>query len=208
MTRIVNPNGRARDAEAVAGLARTLTAFYFLRSARLGFREWAESDIDLANALWGDPAVTRLIGGPFTTEQVRQRLSREIETRDACGIQYWLIFLLATGEHVGCCGLRPYKPDRKVYELGFHILRSQWGRGYATEAATAAMGYAFDSMRVAALFAGHNPANEASRRLLLKLGFRFTHTEYYAPTGLEHPSYMVTSDEFFRRDHRATLTRS
>ncbi|HUV51221.1 MAG TPA: GNAT family protein, partial [Anaerolineae bacterium] len=46
------------------------------------------------------------------------------------------------------------------------------------------------------LFAGHNPKNEASRHLLEKLGFRYSHDEYYAPTGLNHPSYMMTADEY------------
>jgi RimJ/RimL family protein N-acetyltransferase len=46
------------------------------------------------------------------------------------------------------------------------------------------------------LFAGHNPKNEASRQLLEKLGFRYTHDEYYAPTGLNHPSYMMTAEEY------------
>lgn len=176
-----------------------MTASYFLRSARLGFREWTESDLELANALWGDPEVTRLIGGPFTGEQVRQRLWREIEAQRALGIQYWPIFQLATDENVGCCGLRPYELDRRIYELGFHILRSQWRKGYAREAAAAAMAYAFDSLKMAGLFAGHHPANQVSRRLLLQLGFRFARTEYYAPTGLDHPSYILTSDEFFHR---------
>lgn len=188
------PHSQARSREP------GMTASYFLRSARLGFREWTESDFGLANALWGDPEVTRLIGGPFSEEHVRQRLSREIETREAHGIQYWPIFLLATDEHVGCCGLRPYQPNRQCYELGFHILKSQWGKRYASEAARAVMGYAFDSLRVAALFAGHHPANEASRRLLQELGFRFTHAEHYPPTGLDHPSYILSSDEFFRRE--------
>jgi len=177
-----------------------LTSAYFLSSSRLGFRAWTESDLQSANALWGDPEVTRLIGGPFSQEQVRQRLYREIETREVHGLQYWPIFLLATDQHIGCCGLRPYQPDRGICELGFHILKSQWGRGYAAEAARAVMALAFDSLKVAALFAGHHPANEASRGLLRKLGFRFTHAEYYAPTGLDHPSYILTSDEFSYRN--------
>ena len=185
-----------------------LMSSYFLRSSRLGFREWAESDFDLANALWGDPEVTRLIGGPFSKEQVRQRLAREIETQNAHGIQYWPIFLLASDVHVGCCGLRPYRLDRGICELGFHILKSQWGGGYAAEAARAAMAHAFDSLQVAALFAGHHPANEASRRLLQRLGFRFTHAEYYVPTGLDHPSYILSSDEFSHRLDPVIHTRS
>jgi RimJ/RimL family protein N-acetyltransferase len=164
---------------------------YFLRTRRLGFRRWSENDFDLAQALWGDPEVTRLIGGPFSSEQVRQRLSREIVSFNEHGIQYWPIFLLATGDHVGCCGLRPYKVEDRVYELGFHVRKAHWRQGYALEAARTVIDYAFAALAATALFAGHNPANEPSRDLLLKLGFQYTHDEYYPPTGLQHPSYLL-----------------
>ena len=158
---------------------------YFLRTRRLGFREWRESDLELALGLWGDPEVTHLIGGPFPAEQVRERLARE----RAGPMQYWPIFLLATGEHIGCCGLRPKQEG--VPELGFHIRRAHWGHGYAKEAARAVIRHAFDHLGARALFAGHNPANAPSRALLGKLGFDYTHDERYAPTGLMHPSYLL-----------------
>jgi RimJ/RimL family protein N-acetyltransferase len=135
--------------------------------------------------------VTRLIGGPFSEAQVRERLAREIATRGEHGMQYWPIFLLATGEHVGCCGLRPYNLAERILELGFHVRKAHWRHGYAEEGARAAIAYAFDSLGASALFAGHNPANASSRRLLAKLGFRYTHDEHYAPTGLDHPSYLL-----------------
>jgi len=122
---------------------------------------------------------------------VCERLAREIATLREHGIQYWPIFLLSTGEHVGCCGLRPYKVAERVHELGFHIRRAHWQQGYAQEAAQAVIAHAFDALGATALFAGHNPANESSRQLLLKLGFQCTHEEYYAPTGLNHPSYLL-----------------
>jgi [ribosomal protein S5]-alanine N-acetyltransferase len=115
------------------------------------------------------------------------------------GVQYWPIFLLATGEHVGCCGLRPYRAEEKIYEVGVHLRRAYWGQGYAGEATRTAMGYAFDTLGATALFAGHNPANEASRRVLQTLAFRYTHDEYYPPTGLDHPSYILTAEEFRRK---------
>lgn len=173
-------------------------AAYFLRSERLGFRPWSEADIELALALWGDPAVTRLIGGPFSPGQVQERLSREIATARSHGVQYWPVFLLATGEHVGCCGLRPYRSEERVYEIGIHLRAVYWGQGYAPEATRAVMAYAFEVLGANALFAGHNPANGASRRILGQLGFRYTHDEFYPPTGLRHPSYLLTAEEFSR----------
>ncbi len=172
---------------------------YFLQSERLGFGVWSENDVTLGLGLWGDAEVTKYIGGPFSEEQVRQRLAREIATYETYAVQYWPLFLRASGEHVGCCGLRPYQPDEKIYEIGFHIRRQHWGQGYASEAARAVMTYAFGVLGANGLFAGHNPANETSRHLLTKLGFRYTHDEYYAPTGLNHPSYLLTAEEFAQK---------
>jgi ribosomal-protein-alanine N-acetyltransferase len=164
---------------------------YFLKSARLGFRCWSEQDLPLAQELWGDPSVTALIGGPFTPEMVRSRLAKEIAHRQASGVQYWPVFLLDDDQHVGCAGLRPYRIEEGVYELGFHLRRVFWGQGLAHEAAQAVIDYAFGTLGAHALFAGHHRANQASRGLLLKLDFIHTHEELYPPTGLMHPSYLL-----------------
>lgn len=161
-------------------------------SDRLGFREWRQGDLPLARALWGNGAVTKFIGGPFSEQQIENRLNKEIETRKNCGMQYWPVFLLENGSYVGCAGLRPYARSPGVFELGIHIRPEFWGRGLAEEAGRAVIDFGFFKLGASALFAGHHPENENSRRLLTKLGFRFTHEELYAPTGCLHPSYLLT----------------
>ncbi len=99
---------------------------------------------------------------------------REIATMESHAVQYWPIFLLGTGEHVGCCGLRPYNLAEGVYEIGVHLRPQRWGQGYATEAGRAVMKNAFDKLNATALFAGHIPKNDDSRHMLGKLGFRYT----------------------------------
>ncbi|HAV24482.1 MAG: hypothetical protein A2X67_13835 [Ignavibacteria bacterium GWA2_55_11] len=169
---------------------------YFLTSPRLGFRHWTEADLEIAMELWGDANVTRLIGGPFTRQQVSERLAIEIRTQDSRGVQYWPMFLLSSGEHVGCCGLRPYPPSPKIFELGFHILQRHWGCGFATESARTIMEFAFMKIGVTSLFAGHHPENDVSRRLLRKLGFQYSHDELYPATGLRHPSYLLLAEHY------------
>jgi [ribosomal protein S5]-alanine N-acetyltransferase len=168
---------------------------YFLTSMRIGFRRWQAVDLPLAMGLWGDPEVTRFIGGPFSAEVVRARLEKEILQMQECGLQYWPFFLLASQEHAGCAGLRPYhcepRSEARILEFGVHVRRAFWAQGLAAEASSAIIDYAFNTLGADALFAGHHPANEASRRLLLKLGFGHTHEELYAPTGLLHPSYLL-----------------
>ena len=164
---------------------------YFLTSTRLGFRSWREQDLPLAMELWGDAEVTAYIGGPFTAEMVRSRLRQEVKQEQETGVQYWPFFLLDGNRHAGCAGLRPYRMEERVYELGIHLRRAYWGQGFAKEAARSVIDYGFGTLGAAALFAGHHPRNEASRRLLLKLGFVYTHEELYTPTGLLHPSYLL-----------------
>jgi RimJ/RimL family protein N-acetyltransferase len=167
---------------------------YFLRSPRLGFRCWRDTDLPLAINLWGDPTVTRYISARgYTLREVQIRLELEIEAQHAHSIQYWPIFLLATDEHVGCCGLRLRESQPEIPELGVHVVSRHWRQGYAFEAASGVIEHAFTVLGVQAIFAGHNPENVASQKLLMKLGFAHTHDEFYAPTGLEHPSYLLTN---------------
>lgn len=165
---------------------------YFLVSDRLGFREWSLDDLALARALWGNAIVTKFLGGPFSEQQIEDRLNKEIETGKNCGIQYWPVFLLENRSHLGCAGLRPYAGSPGVLELGIHIRPEFWRRGLAEEAGRAVIDFGFSKLCASTLFAGHHPENESSRRLLIKLGFRFTHEELYAPTGRQHPSYLLT----------------
>jgi len=165
---------------------------YFLKSPRLGFRRWSASDLPLAVALWGNPQVTRFFGGPSSKEKIKERLAREIALMSTHNVQYWPIFLLAGGAHVGCAGLQPYKLDEKIYELGVHLLPPYWGQGFAVEAGKAIIAFAFASLGARSLFAGHHPENNASRSVLRKLGFEYSGEVFYPPTGLMEPAYLLT----------------
>lgn len=178
---------------------------------RLTFRTWTDDDLPLARALFGDPRVTALVGGPLSDDQVRARLATEIATEREHGYQYWPIALsgrtaalsgdtaalsggtaaLSGDIAVGCCGLKPRDPAQRIHELGFYLLADHWGHGYAVEAGRSVIAFAFDELGAASLFAGHHPDNAGSKRTLEKLGFQFTHHELYPPTGLMHPGYAL-----------------
>jgi RimJ/RimL family protein N-acetyltransferase len=166
---------------------------YFMKTERIGFSHWQADDLPLASLLWGDKAVTRLIcaSGVFTKEEISDRLKTEMHNGELFGVEYWPIFDLSSGAFIGCCGLRPSGEEPDSFEIGFHLRPKWWGKGYAKEAATAVISYAFHTLHASSLFAGHHPDNEASRRLLSKLGFRSIGTRYYVPTGLYHPSYVL-----------------
>ena len=164
---------------------------YFMKTNRIGFSKWKPEDIELARNLWGNPDVTKFIctSGHFGEEDIKNRLEAEIANESRYQVQYWPIFDLDSDELIGCCGLRPHKEN--LYELGFHLRPEFWGKGYATEAGHAVIEYAFHNLHTEALFAGHNPQNTASKKVLSKLGFEYIGDEFYKPTGLYHPSYKL-----------------
>ncbi len=167
-----------------------MTHPYFMTTARLGFGVWTAGHGALADAVWGDPVVTAMTGGPFAPDQVRDRLALEIANGERHGVQYWPVFDLASGAHLGCCGLRPRPGETEVFELGYQLRPEAWGRGIAAEAARGVIAWA-SAGRATALIAGHHPRNDASRAILVKLGFTYTHDEIYPPTGQMEPCYRL-----------------
>ena len=146
-----------------------------------------------ATMLWGDPEVTKFLvsTGIMTPKEVRERLDQEMTNYRFHRIQYWPIFMKSSGEFVGCCGLRPHGEDSYVLEMGVHLVKDQWQKGIATEAFKTIIRYAFDQLHVISLFAGHNPRNLVSARLIKGLGFIYVNDEFYPSTGLMHPSYIL-----------------
>jgi [ribosomal protein S5]-alanine N-acetyltransferase len=67
----------------------------------------------------------------------------------------------------------------------------------AKQAGRAVIAYSFGDLNAQALFAGHHPRNDMSKRFLLKLGFIYTNDELYPPTGLMHPSYILRNQASF-----------
>lgn len=173
----------------------TSTERYFLKSARLGFRCWEADDLPLAQQLWGDIEVTQFFGGPFSEDEIRIRFKHERARRMVHGFQYWVIERLTDAEFVGCCGLRPYRPVEEVHELGFHLRPKFWGQGLASEAARAAIEYAFGTVGARGLSAGHHPGNVNSKKVIEKLGFRYSHDEHFPALGMDIPYYLLRPGE-------------
>lgn len=179
---------------------------FFLETERLLFSTWQVDDDAYALTLWGNPNVSRFITatGIIGEEQIKSKLNEEIVRFEKFNVQYWPLFLKENPNTiVGCCGLRPYNSEKNILEFGIHLCEEYWGKGYAQEASKAIISYAFDVIGVESLFAGHNPGNLASSSMLDKLGFTYTHDEYYQPTGLEHPSYTFTKENYKASNHHS-----
>lgn len=82
------------------------------------------------------------------------------------------VALKRTGKIIGWCGLGPLEYNEFEIEFYFVISHRHWGRGFATEAARALLGYALGVLGIQALVAVVHPSNRASIRVIEKLGMR------------------------------------
>jgi RimJ/RimL family protein N-acetyltransferase len=167
--------------------AKTYEKYVPQDTVRLEFRTWDEAGEFNAARLWGDPDVTRFIGGPFDLEYVRRRLVIEMDSLQDRRIQYWPIYLRNSETFVGCCGMRYSEGDDPW--LGFHLLPQFWRQGFAVEASKSVLEFNDRELGIERIAAGHHPENAASRKVLETLGFVFERMQHYDPTGLMHYVY-------------------
>lgn len=87
---------------------------------------------------------------------------------------YWAVCL--DDQTIGCCDLSEIDHHHGRAEIGYIFARNSWGQGYAQEAMKAVAGYAFGPLALERLYARIHARNEASRRLLTRLGFSYEGT--------------------------------
>ena len=172
-----------------------------LTSSRLTFRSWTDQDTALAEALWCDPEVTHYFGGAMTREQAHDRLRTERDRESCFGIQYWPVFLRETGAFAGCAGLRPWSMDPSVIEVGVNLMRSVWGLRLGEEALRAVLTYGFDSLDLPRIVAGHGRKHDNSRKLLERVGFKYTHDILWGPKEIEVCMWAIDAGEWRVQNH-------
>ncbi len=70
------------------------------------------------------------------------------------------------------CGAASWDRDNRHIEIGYHILPSLWGQGYATEAAQAIIGWCFENLDLHRIQGDCTDGNIGSERVMLKCGFK------------------------------------
>ena len=149
-----------------------------LRTERLLLRQWRDDDLAPFAALNADPEVMEHFPARLTRHEsdafvafCRDRIAER-------GWGLWAVEVVASGEFIGLVGLSEPRFDAHftpAVEIGWRLARSAWGFGYATEAARAALAYAFDELRLDEVVSFTATTNLRSQAVMQRLGM--THDE-------------------------------
>jgi ribosomal-protein-alanine N-acetyltransferase len=146
-----------------------------IETPRLLLRPWTLDDAEAAFAFYSDLEVMRFLSG--VAHQNIEETRNVIATRGMAhhalhGFSLWATVEKETGRLVGSCGLKFLDGGMDI-EVGYHFARAVWGRGYATEGATASVRYGFERLCLRRIVGVVNPANVASQHVLEKAGLTY-----------------------------------
>ena len=145
-----------------------------LRTARLLLRPWCDEDIAAVADMSADPAVMEYLV-PLSERglSVETWVAGKRAHWDEYGFGQWVVELPGAASFIGVVGLETVSYQAHftpAVEVAWRLARPFWGRGYATEAARAALDYGFDQLGLSEIVALTVPSNQRSRRVMERLG--------------------------------------
>lgn len=151
-----------------------------IKTDRLYLRPFSKEDLYVYARIMGDHEVGKWFpkGDSYTLEESEKSLNSILEHWNKHGFGIWAITDKKKKVLLGRCGLNLITETSEV-EVDFVLARNCWGKGYATEAAKAALAYGFSVLKLDRIIALAKPENIASRRVIEKIGMRYVKNAKY-----------------------------
>ncbi|KAB7740108.1 GNAT family N-acetyltransferase [Parvibaculum sedimenti] len=146
-----------------------------IMTQRLILRPWREDDLDAFATMSADPDVAEYLGGTLNRAGAEASMARIAAHFAEHGFGFWALELPGVAPFIGFTGLQhvnfdvPFVP---AVEIGWRLAKPYWGKGYATEAARAALAFGFESLDLDEIVAFTVPANLRSRAVMERLGMK------------------------------------
>ena len=144
-----------------------------LETERLILREYTEGDFDGLYEILSDPVTMRHYPKPYDEKGTRRWLSWSLENYKTYGYGLWAMELKETGELIGDCGITMQNIDGELLpEIGYHIHKNYWRRGYGKEAARAVRDWFFTHTDFDRVYSYMTSANVASYSTAASMGMK------------------------------------
>ena len=176
-----------------------------LKTPRTLLRQWKAEDFKPFAALNADPKVNEFYPSVLETDRSNSIADRFKSLIEENGWGFWAVELIEEKRFIGFVGLnRPdYElPVKPCLEVGWRLATQYWGRGLATEAATEAINYGFNSLEDEQIYAFTSVSNKRSRAVMERLGMQNMQSNFNhpmlaeCPALIEHVLYKVNKKDW------------
>ncbi len=172
-----------------------------LETQRLNLIPFSLADADQLYKLWNEPGVRKYLWDDETVpmETVLEVIGSSIASFADHGFGFWTMQLKKESEVIGFCGFRHFKFDdensgQAEVEILYGLSTKHWGKGFAREASLAMLRFGFEEAGLEHIYAGADPPNKASFRVMESLGMHSP--QRVTVGGLEAIYYIIHREEF------------
>ncbi|WP_212006523.1 GNAT family N-acetyltransferase [Chitinophaga sp. HK235] len=145
---------------------------------RLLIREVEVTDFDNLFAICSNEELMQFVGDGILSKELTQKwIAISIENYDSKGFGMSAVIHKSNNRFIGYCGI-VFSKAINDYELIYAIEKEYWGKGLATEVAAKMVQYGFEKLKFKTIYASIDPANIASKKILLKIGFKEIYTKH------------------------------
>jgi RimJ/RimL family protein N-acetyltransferase len=166
-----------------------------IETPRLLLRPFIPDDAEDLYRIYSHPDLFRYMSNekPLLWEQTSALIDSFTEYWKRHKFGVWAVVNKTNQRLIGHCGFKFLESTPEV-QIGYLLLKSYWGRGIGTEAASAALKYGFEVAQLNRVVAIAKPENIASRRVMEKIGMNYEKDAYYYDNDVVY--YSISRDAY------------
>ena len=176
-----------------------------IETERLLLRPYTLSDFDSLYEILSDPETMQHYPAPYDAEKTRNWITWNLDNYEKYGFGLWAVVLKETGEFIGDCGITLQNIDGEILpEIGYHIHKKYWRRGFAKEAARAVRDWGFRNTQYDIFYSYMKYTNIGSWSTALANGMKKV-KEYPDPKNTISYAYAITREEWEKLQQNSSV---
>ena len=146
---------------------------FMIETERLALREFMWDDCDNLYEILSDAETMQHYPQPFNKEKTKHWINWNLQNYQEFGVGLWAVVLKETGRFIGDCGITIQNIDNEFLpEIGYHIHKKYWKKGYGSEAGKAVRDWAFTNTDYDCLYSYMKYTNISSFSTAKAIGMR------------------------------------
>lgn len=167
-----------------------------IETQRLMLREYTFEDFDALFEILSDAETMQHYPKPYDEEQTKHWIEWNLQNYTEYGFGIWAVVLRETGEFIGDCGMTIQNIDGDLLpEIGYHIHKKYWRKGFGSEAARAVRDWAFENTKYDCLYSYMKYTNIGSYSTAIANGMKKI-KEYSDEKNIISYAFAITREEW------------